>query len=223
MNNQPDLFVSFSKRLNFSQKTNIPLKFYLQVTPPSSQINEPIKQVPLQNPIKLNAVTLLKKPGRSCNPFKKLAKVLEGHGKLNFHSEMIYIRKNLFNPEVKTLQSLTQPPPIPSMNSSAIKNPSESVEAPLKPNEEHCLNARKLNIFEIKRKQEKEAKPQNPQIPKERNLFLSKKYLARRKASEIEPVSLITKRPLQCSLPRLAQKLRLSPSVSFSNDIMGWS
>ena len=217
----------FSKRLNFSENTSNPLKFYLQIATPASKIIDHPKNLPLQKLMRRNAVTLLKKPVKPFNAFEKLAKVLDGHGKLNFHSEMIYIRKNLFNPQVKNLNNFTQTTPIPSNNNSSIKKLAESSEEPQQTSE-NCLNTRKLNIFEIKRKQEKEAKPQKTQSPNQTNLFLSKKYLARRKASDIQTtsVSLFTKRPLQCSLPRLSatrQKLRLSPNVSFSNDIIGWS
>ena len=221
---QSEYFASFAKRLNFSENTTNPLKFYLQITTPTSQIIEHPKPLPIQKP---NAVTLLRKSEKRSKPFKKLIKVLDGHGKLNFHSEMIYIRKNLFNPQVKNLNNLTQTTQILSNNISSINKLAESSEEPQKTNE-NCLNARKLNIFEIKRKQDKEAtKPQKTESPTTQtnsNLFLSKKHLAKRKASEIQTtsVSLITKRPLQCNLPRLSQKLRLSPSVSFSNDIIGW-
>ena len=158
---QADFSTIFSKRLILQEKTNNPLQFYLQMRPSCSQKTETLIETPIQKPTRQNSLSTLKKTSKPLSSLKTILQSLDTQEKLNFHSDMIYIRKNLFNPQIKH-ETPTQ----------KQKNLKSLQQTPKPERSENLIQFKKLQIIATIRKQ-----ASKPLIPIEETYFFNKKYI----------------------------------------------
>lgn len=203
--NQIDLNFThlWPKRLNMKNNSlNFSFKFPI-ILPPIIEMDIPTKNNSISN-------IIVQKKTRKQDSLKKLLEIMNSNEKLSFHSDLIYLRHNLYNSQIKRTK---KSPKNLTLNLNHSKPKKE---------DENFVKYKKFNISQDK---DSPKLQKNSEIP----YFLGNKSFKTQKKPYKHSLFPLFDRFLPKKTPQTKIKIKnilkskLSPTISFSNDIEGWT